>query len=172
MTRQRRIILEELRKFAHHPSADEIYEVVRRRIPRISLGTVYRNLEVLSDLGEIKKLEFGGTLKRFDRDPENHYHIRCNLCDRVDNAPMPQLKDIENRVSRDTDYRIIGLLDMALAIQQGRAHRANGTLALHVLEVLEALERSSTEGRHIDIVSPAQRPDPVPLGDGEEVFGG
>ena len=108
MTRQRRIILEELRKFTHHPSADEIYEVVRERIPRISLGTVYRNLDVLSELGDIKKLEFGGTIKRFDWDPADHYHIRCNLCDRVDNAPMSQLNDIENQVSNDTDYRIIG----------------------------------------------------------------
>jgi Fe2+ or Zn2+ uptake regulation protein len=108
MTRQRRVILEELRKSMHHPSADEIYEVVRKRIPRISLGTVYRNLEVLSELGEIKKLEFGGTIKRFDGDPEDHYHIRCNLCDRVDNVPMPHLENIETRINLETDYRIIG----------------------------------------------------------------
>jgi Fe2+ or Zn2+ uptake regulation protein len=108
MTRQRKVILEELRKFMHHPSADEIYEAVRKRIPRISLGTVYRNLEVLSELGEIRKLEFGGTIKRFDGDPEDHYHIRCNLCDRVDNVPMPHLADIEERINLQTDYRIIG----------------------------------------------------------------
>jgi len=108
MTRQRQVILEELRKFMHHPSAEEIYEVVRRRLPRISLGTVYRNLEVLSELGEIRKLEFGGTIKRFDGDPEDHYHIRCNLCDRVDNVPMPHLEDIETRIHLETDYRIIG----------------------------------------------------------------
>lgn len=108
MTRQRKVILEELRKFTHHPSADEIYEVVRKRLPRISLGTVYRNLEVLSELGEIRKLEFGGTIKRFDGDPEEHYHIRCNLCDRVDNVPMPHLEDIEARINLQTDYRIIG----------------------------------------------------------------
>ena len=108
MTRQRKVILEELRKFMHHPSADEIYEVVRKRIPRISLGTVYRNLEVLSELGEIRKLEFGGTIKRFDGDPEDHYHIRCNLCDRVDNVPMPHLEDIEQRINLETEYRIIG----------------------------------------------------------------
>lgn len=108
MTRQRQVILEELRKFMHHPSADEIYEMVRKQLPRISLGTVYRNLEVLSELGEIKKLEFGGTIKRFDGDPEDHYHIRCNLCDRVDNAPMPHLDDIEARINLETNYRIIG----------------------------------------------------------------
>jgi Fur family ferric uptake transcriptional regulator len=108
MTRQRKVILEELRKLENHPTADEIYDVVRKRIPRISLGTVYRNLEVLSELGEIKKLEFGGSIKRFDGDPKDHYHIRCNLCDRVDNAPMPHLDDIENHISLKTDYRIIG----------------------------------------------------------------
>jgi Fur family ferric uptake transcriptional regulator len=107
-TRQRRVILEELRNFTTHPSAEEIFEVVRKRLPRISLGTVYRNLEVLSDLGEIQKLEFGGTIKRFDGDPKDHYHIRCSLCDRVDNAPIPQLEDIENQITRETDYRIFG----------------------------------------------------------------
>ena len=56
MTRQREVILEELRKVNTHPSADEIYEMVRKRLPRISLGTVYRNLEILSKSGDIKKL--------------------------------------------------------------------------------------------------------------------
>lgn len=68
------------------------------------------------------------------------------------------------------DYRIIGVLDMARAIREGRPHRANGDFALHVLEVLEALERSSVEGRHIRIESICERPEPVPLGSNEEVF--
>ena len=108
MTRQRRVILEELRKHNHHPSADEVYELVRKRLPRISLGTVYRNLEILSERGEIQKLEFAGNLKRFDAHPDPHYHIRCDLCDRIDDAPMSLLKDIEVRVSAETEYRIIG----------------------------------------------------------------
>ena len=61
MTQQRKVVLEELRKMDNHPSADEIYEMVRLRLPRVSLGTVYRNLEVLSDLGEIQKLELSGS---------------------------------------------------------------------------------------------------------------
>jgi Fur family ferric uptake transcriptional regulator len=60
-TRQRMVLLEELRRHNDHPSADELYERVRRRLPRISLGTVYRNLEVLSQLGEIQKLELSGS---------------------------------------------------------------------------------------------------------------
>lgn len=108
MTRQRKIILEVLRENKTHPSADEIYDMVRKRLPRISLGTVYRNLEILCELGEIQKLEFGGTQKRFDGNTENHYHIRCVCCDRVDDAPVTPLKDIENQLMETTDYKIIG----------------------------------------------------------------
>ncbi len=68
------------------------------------------------------------------------------------------------------DYRIIGVLDMAQAIAEGRPHRANGDLALHVLEVLAALERSSVEGRRIRIETICERPEPVPLGGDEAVF--
>jgi Fur family ferric uptake transcriptional regulator len=64
MTRQRKVILEELLKQNAHPSADEIYHMVRRRMPRISLGTVYRNLEVLANMDKIQKLELSGALKR------------------------------------------------------------------------------------------------------------
>ena len=108
MTRQRQIILEELRKVDCHPSADEVYEMVRKRLPRISLGTVYRNLEILSDLGEIQKLELGGDLKRFDRIPNKHYHIRCMKCGRVDDAPIAPLNQVEDELYGATVYTIIG----------------------------------------------------------------
>ena len=65
---------------------------------------------------------------------------------------------------------MVGVLDMACAIAAGRPHRASGELALHVLEVLEALERSSVEGRQIRIETSCERPAPVPLGEGEAVF--
>jgi predicted dehydrogenase len=68
------------------------------------------------------------------------------------------------------DYRILGVLDMAAAIHGNRKHRASGELAMHVLEVLDALERSSIEGRHVMIETPCDRPEALPLGEGEEVF--
>lgn len=108
MTRQRKVILEELRRMDSHPSADEVYEAVRREIPRISLGTVYRNLEVLSELGEIQKLELGGTIKRFDWNPNKHYHIRCLQCGRVDDAPVAPLTKIEDELYGSTVYEIVG----------------------------------------------------------------
>jgi len=108
MTRQRKIILEELKKVNTHPRADQIYEMVRKRLPRISLGTVYRNLEVLTRLKEIQQIEHVGTLKRFDGTPENHYHIRCIKCDRLDDAPVSLETGLEKKIRHLTSFTIIG----------------------------------------------------------------
>jgi Fur family ferric uptake transcriptional regulator len=108
MTRQRQVILEELRKVDTHPSADEVYEMVRKRLPRISLGTVYRNLEILSAKGEIQRLELGCSLKRFDGTPQNHYHIRCPNCDRVVDVPAHLKVDVNHELKNATEFRILG----------------------------------------------------------------
>ncbi|MEA1946614.1 MAG: transcriptional repressor [Thermodesulfobacteriota bacterium] len=108
ITKQRQVILEELRKLNTHPSADEIYKVVRRRLPRISLGTVYRNLEVLAQMGEIQKLELSGSLKRYDWNTNKHYHIRCVRCNRVDDAPIAPLNQLEDDLYEATVFEIIG----------------------------------------------------------------
>ena len=108
MTRQRQIILEELRKVVTHPSADEVYEMVRKRLPRISLGTIYRNLEILSENGDIQKLELGCTLKRFDGNAKNHYHIRCIQCDRMADAPAGFDVAVSHNLYHATDFKIIG----------------------------------------------------------------
>lgn len=108
MTRQRMAILQELRKVNTHPTADEVYEMTRRRLPRISLGTVYRNLEILSESGMIQKLELGGAQKRFDANVKNHYHVRCIRCGRIEDVPMEPLTTIENAIRRVCDYEIIG----------------------------------------------------------------
>ena len=108
MTRQRRVILEELCKVDTHPSADEVYAMVRRRLPRISLGTVYRNLEILAESGDIQKLEPGCTLKRFDGKTEDHYHLRCIRCDRVVDAPGDFDVTIRHDPNNGTDFTIIG----------------------------------------------------------------
>ena len=108
MTRQRKIILEELRKLDSHPTADEVYDTVWKRMPRISLGTVYRNLEILSELGEIQKLELSGSLKRYDGHPHWHYHIRCVGCDTVADAPIAPLNRLEDELYKTTVFEIIG----------------------------------------------------------------
>lgn len=90
MTRQRAVILEELRKLKSHPTADELYSIVRERLPRISLGTVYRNLDFLADTGEILKLEAAGSTKRFDGDTSWHQHVRCIHCGRIGDIMTPR----------------------------------------------------------------------------------
>ena len=108
MTRQRQVILETLQEHNIHPTADEVYELVRKKLPRISWGTVYRNLEVLSELGKILKLELAGSQKRFDGYAENHYHIRCMRCDRVDDAPCGMIPDLEDRIVNESGYKVMG----------------------------------------------------------------
>lgn len=71
--------MEEVRRADNHPTADEIYELVRRRLPRISLGTVYRNLDRLSREGVIRTIEGAGS-RRYDGDLEEHWHVRCADC--------------------------------------------------------------------------------------------
>lgn len=107
-TRQRKTILNTLRQTKSHPSADEIYELVRKQLPHISLGTVYRNLEVLAGTGLIQKLELGGTIKRFDWNPNKHYHIRCLSCGKVDDAPIAPLNQLEDKLYGTTVFSIIG----------------------------------------------------------------
>jgi len=81
---------------------------------------------------------------------------------------LPNRQDGRGR--KAADYRIVGLLDMAAAIRADRPHRASGAMALHVLEVMEAMILSSNEGRHIAIESRPDRPAPLPEGDGEHIF--
>ena len=107
-TRQRAVILEELRKTRTHPTADELYRRVRRRLPRISLGTVYRNLELLSERGVIRKLELGGSQRRYDGDTEHHCHVRCVACGRVDDIDCRSPGRIAEAFTDKSGYKILG----------------------------------------------------------------
>lgn len=88
MTQQREIILKELKKFPGHPTADELYEKVKKKLSRISLATVYRNLEILTEAGQISKIEISGRQKRFDSELHHHNHVYCIDCHRVDNIDI------------------------------------------------------------------------------------
>jgi Fur family ferric uptake transcriptional regulator len=88
-TEQRAVILDELRKCRNHPGADELYARVRGRLPRISLATVYRNLELMAAQGLIRRLDPGSGSRRFDPVVENHGHFRCTACGKVEDLPFP-----------------------------------------------------------------------------------
>ncbi len=99
-TKQRTVILSKLRDVTSHPTADEIFSMTREMLPRISLGTVYRNLELLARQGEIQCLESGVSQKRFDGNPLPHHHIRCEECGRIGDldisVPLPDIDGIKS----------------------------------------------------------------------------
>ena len=108
LTTQRQIILEELSKVKTHPTASELYDMVRKRLPRIGLGTVYRNLELMAENGMILKLEVGGTQKRFDATTDTHYHIRCSGCGKVDDIDTPVMNELVNAAAESSSYQVLG----------------------------------------------------------------
>ncbi len=108
MTTQRTIILEELGKLKTHPTADELYRIVRRKLPKISLGTVYRNLEILSGSGVIQKIEVPGTTKRFDGEAETHHHVRCVSCGAVSDVGPGHTIVVPEITGDVAGYRIVG----------------------------------------------------------------
>jgi Fur family ferric uptake transcriptional regulator len=92
MTRQRQCVLDVLRATCQHPTADELYELVRMELPHISMGTVYRNLDVLTRSGEVRKVEMPHGPARYDADLRPHHHVRCVECGALDDvfeAPAP-----------------------------------------------------------------------------------
>ena len=107
LTSQRQVILEELKKVKSHPTVNEIYEMVRKKLPRIGLGTVYQNLDLLVRLGIIRKLEVEGEQKRFDGDMTPHYHIRCIKCNRIDDIFIKMDRGLEKSAASCCDYKIL-----------------------------------------------------------------
>jgi len=106
LTSQRQIILEELQRARCHPTADEIYQRVRKRLPRVSLGTIYRNLETLAAQGMIRKLDLVGSQKRFDVTLEDHCHVRCLRCGRVDDVFFTGALPVDEMFTGLNDYQI------------------------------------------------------------------
>ena len=107
-TRQRQVIVEELLKLSSHPTAAELYEIVRKRLPKISLGTVYRNLELLAQNDVIQKLDISGSEARFDGNPDRHYHVRCVHCGLVDDLHDIPADLIGHRLKESNSWEILG----------------------------------------------------------------
>ena len=77
ITTQRSLVLEAVKEFRRHVTADEVYDAIVNKQPHISRGTVYRNLNLLSDISEIRKVEMPNGADRFDYLCREHYHARC-----------------------------------------------------------------------------------------------
>lgn len=104
-SRQRDAILTELKLRKDHPTAEEIYLSLKAEMPNLSLGTVYRNLNMLADDGVILKICSEGA-DRFDGNRELHYHFRCLKCGRVSDVEMPVLSEIDSLAQKYSTGRI------------------------------------------------------------------
>jgi Fur family transcriptional regulator, peroxide stress response regulator len=107
-TRQREVVLEIVRSTMDHPTAEWVYRQARRRLPRISLGTVYRNLKGLVEERAIREIHAGGDSARFDGNTGRHYHIRCVACGRVNDLPLSVDTRVEDRAAQAMNYRVVG----------------------------------------------------------------
>ena len=105
-TRQRRIIFEEVQQ-QHHPSAKEIYDAVRARLPNISLGTVYRGLGVLVELRLIRKVEHGA-YARFDANLAEHHHLICTDCDQLLDVDAPLSEPLNTQQFKARGFEVQG----------------------------------------------------------------
>ena len=111
MTRQKQAVLVEmarLRELRLHPTVDEVFAAVRQKLPRISLATVYRNLERLAEQGAIRKIDVPNAPMRFDGNTEPHHHVRCLSCGMVDDLPQDISLDVRPGVTEVRGYRVVG----------------------------------------------------------------
>ncbi len=112
MSHQRQVILEEVKRLRSHPTADEIYDRVRQRMPRISMGTVYRNLDLLASCGLIARLEPLHSQMRFDGNTDPHYHLTCQSCGRVEDMWVEgvgdSLQTLHNALGKLSEHGVFG----------------------------------------------------------------
>ncbi len=104
-TRQRGLVLDAVRSREDHPSADEIYLEVRKEDGKISRGTVYRNLNVLAESGEITHVKVPSA-DRYDLRTDRHYHCFCVSCGAVFDAPVPYHEEYDRQVEEETGFQI------------------------------------------------------------------
>ena len=107
-SRQREAIKSFLAARCDHPTADNIYEALRKDFPNISLGTVYRNLALLEDLGEVNKIISSNGADRYDADTDLHNHFTCKKCNCVLNLDMDSIDHIKDAASKRFDGSIDG----------------------------------------------------------------
>ncbi len=107
-SRQRDRILEILHGTKSHPTADTIYLQLKSEFPDLSLGNVYRNLNILMDQGFIQRLDFGSTFNRFDGNPSMHSHFICETCGAVSDLEidLENQSDIFNLVSKNETRKV------------------------------------------------------------------
>ena len=106
LTSQRKAVLDALKDFKGHPSAEEVYLVVKKRNPKVALGTVYQALSVLEEIGLIEAKHWSESPVRYDLNTEPHYDIRCTRCGEVAEISGVKVEDFATRIQENTPYEV------------------------------------------------------------------
>ena len=104
-SKQRERIFEILKNTGIHPTANWIYNQLKNEFPNLSMGTVYRNLNILIEQGYVKKIDFASTFGRFEANIHPHYHFICEKCGAVKDLDMPIDKSLNEKVNQQTNYQ-------------------------------------------------------------------
>ncbi len=105
-SKQRQRMLELLKQTEIHPTADWLYDKLKKEFPSLSMGTVYRNLNILVEQKLIQKLPFGSTHDRYEVIKSPHYHLVCENCGSVQDFNMPQYRDINEYAQKMIRFNI------------------------------------------------------------------
>jgi len=106
-TIQRQLVLNAVRTLCRHATADEVYELVSAAHPSISKATVYRNLNLLAESGEIRRVSIPGSPDRYDHTVTAHYHVQCIRCGSVSDVDMPYQPDLNDKIRDPHGYRFV-----------------------------------------------------------------
>ena len=106
-SRQREIIQEAVQKNPIHPTADDVYWMLKADNPSLSLSTVYRNLNLLADNGMITKISLPNQSDRFDGDMTDHYHMICEKCGNVHDINLDFLNDLDQKIFEQTGFAAV-----------------------------------------------------------------
>lgn len=106
LTSQRRAVLDALDEARGHPSAEDVYLIVKRKNPKVALGTVYQALSVLEEIGVIGAKHWSESPTRYDLNLEPHLDIRCVYCGRVSEIPDVDVADLDERIRSGTPYEV------------------------------------------------------------------
>ena len=107
-TIQRSLVFETVNKLQCHATADEIYKIIVKEHPNVSRATVYRNLNLLSEMGDIRKIEIPGGADRFDHICHDHCHVKCEKCGRVFDVDMEYITGLEKNIKNDRGFTFTG----------------------------------------------------------------
>lgn len=105
-TIQRQLLLEAVKSLKNHPTAEDVYQAVLKEYPHISLGTVYRNLNLLAANGEIGRIRVPDAADRFDKNHQSHYHVRCTVCGRFADLEADYCSEIDEMIEDRTGFKI------------------------------------------------------------------